>query len=332
VFAIALVVGACGGRSTREESDGSGAQGGTGGSGSSVGGTTSNVGGTGTGATSFTGGTGATSFTGGTGNIGAGGNGTGGVGIEPDCYYGGVYYLPGSTYPAGDGCNTCTCTDMGSDCTLVACTMDVCTAIAQAFSDAMTRALTCTGGSDDCGYVITTIGCGCSTYVSDPTEVEKLHAAWNTAGCYDTVPLECPACLPIPTYHYCGENGMCGGSDTPPFGGAGGSGSSVGGSAGSGGSAGIGVGGFGAGGFAAGGLGGAAGTVAVGGFGGTAGVFAAGGFAGFAGSFTTGGLSGTAGVVDTGGFSGTAGMSSTSLGGYAGDLVVGAGTSGSASL
>jgi hypothetical protein len=38
------------------------------------------------------------------------------------CNYGGKTYYPGDTFPAGDGCNQCSCTDYGE----VSCTLGLC--------------------------------------------------------------------------------------------------------------------------------------------------------------------------------------------------------------
>jgi len=77
--------------------------------------------GTGASGTSGASGTGA-SGAGGTGVSGASGAGASGTGGSGDgCEHGGAQYELGETFPDVDGCNTCTCTEMGVACTLRAC-------------------------------------------------------------------------------------------------------------------------------------------------------------------------------------------------------------------
>jgi hypothetical protein len=42
-------------------------------------------------------------------------------GRSPDCEWQGQTFEIGETFPAGDGCNTCSCTAEGVGCTLIAC-------------------------------------------------------------------------------------------------------------------------------------------------------------------------------------------------------------------
>jgi len=45
-------------------------------------------------------------------------------GGDPSCEYQGQTHARGDIFPAGDGCNTCSCTDQGVECTLLACVPD----------------------------------------------------------------------------------------------------------------------------------------------------------------------------------------------------------------
>jgi hypothetical protein len=74
------------------------------------------------------GGTSGASGTGVSGGVGGGPAGTGGS--SDDCEYGGEHYELGETFPDLDGCNTCSCTEMGVACTLRACGGRVCGGIA----------------------------------------------------------------------------------------------------------------------------------------------------------------------------------------------------------
>lgn len=45
----------------------------------------------------------------------------GGDDVPVTCTHAGTDYEIGDTFPAGDGCNTCSCTDMGVACTIIGC-------------------------------------------------------------------------------------------------------------------------------------------------------------------------------------------------------------------
>jgi len=108
-------------------SHGAGA-GGASGDGSPTAGT--GAGGTGAGGTAGVSGTGASGASGagvsGTGAGGVSGTGAGGDG----CEHGGEQYELGEMFPDVDGCNTCTCTELGVSCTLRGCEGRTCGGIA----------------------------------------------------------------------------------------------------------------------------------------------------------------------------------------------------------
>lgn len=73
------------------------------------------------------------------------------------CTYDGETYEPGESFPAGDGCNTCTCAEDGSvACTLIACP-DVCGG---------PDGLTC-AADEYCNYPIGSCGAGGATGVCE---------------------------------------------------------------------------------------------------------------------------------------------------------------------
>ena len=296
---VTLLLGACGGRSTTDLTNGNG---GTGAHGGSV-----STGGTG-GTTSVGGG----HVEGGTGGVSSGAtSGSGGTGDT--CYYAGTYYVVGDSYPADDGCNYCTCTPSGSVCGSTPCTGGAssstggtaggvgasCDDVLSKWSAAYTRAQKCTPGMDSCSSLVANPRCGCQSYVTNSIELDQLVGIWDDERCSD-FPVSCPLCVPVGKYHYCGDSGTCVSSDTAPTGGASGMGG-LGGAAGLGGMAG----------FTTGGLAGAGGV-------------ATGGLAG-AGGVATGGLGGNAGA-NSGGLAGGAG-SATVSGGFAGSLAAGVGGS-----
>jgi len=136
---------------------------------------------------------------------GAGGGAAAG-GPSTDCVYLGVSHTQGMSFPAGDGCNTCSCQAGSVSCTLRACAItcqsngqvyqpgqtfnvdcntctcqadgsisctgiacfNQCSALQSEYADALKRAKACTPGQpDQCqASVSSVVSCGCSTPVN----------------------------------------------------------------------------------------------------------------------------------------------------------------------
>jgi len=199
---------ACGGQSTSSGQDepGAGATGGSGGSGGTgdgSGGTGGGSGGTGGGSGGSDGGSGGTS-----GGSGGSGGGSGGTVSNDGCSMDGVYYEVGETFPAGDGCNTCTCQGSGKiGCTRTACV--TCESVSASFEDAMLEAKRCSAGLDiiQCTDLVSSgLNCGCPTYVNTSDPVESLQEQWTTLDCGGDV--TCGACPPTPTRGECAAEGI----------------------------------------------------------------------------------------------------------------------------
>ena len=192
----------------------------------SVGGTVStgaapSRGGASTGATTGTSGRGAIGGTGAGGAVSNGGDGGEG------CFYAGSYHARGSTYPAGDGCSTCTCTPVGSDCSTSTstCPGGACSVLASEYADAVDRARSCVSGrAGECtGLWPASLRCPCPTAVNETPEIEALSSAWHSANYNQMAPLSCPACIPLDTFGtigYCAADGRCARADVT-LGGAG---------------------------------------------------------------------------------------------------------------
>jgi hypothetical protein len=201
---------------------GSSGHGGTGGTGGKAG--TTALGGSGAGALggSDTGGGTGTGASGEAGALPA----TGGDGpiASHTCIYAGTSYNLGDTYPAGDGCNTCTCTLAGTNCDSVHCYNATCDRIEQEYEQAVAKALTCTPDTPNaCGYLVSTaLLCGCPVYASDWTELDIIGSKWANNDCNPTDPVLCAPCPVVPAHGVCMADGQCAGTDAlPGTGGAG---------------------------------------------------------------------------------------------------------------
>lgn len=191
LVAIGLPVLACGGQSRSSDQDepGAGATGGSGGSGGSVGGSGGSVGGSG-------------------GNVGgSGGNGGSGGTVSDGCFMNGLRYPVGTTFPAGDSCNTCTCVAPESAvCTRTACV--TCATVSAAFDDAMLEARRCDPGLGmQCGELVPSgLQCGCPTFVNSSGPVTSSQDQWATLGC--SVDIACGACPSEPVRGECATEGI----------------------------------------------------------------------------------------------------------------------------
>jgi hypothetical protein len=211
-----LAFAACGGRSADDDAAGTagfrfiegtgGSTGGTATGGAGIGGSTGSgaapaVGGTGAGGKGPTGGAGTAAA-----NSGVGG------GVTRGCYYGGTDHTLGSIYPAGDGCNSCTCTVKGSNCGSAVCINPTCSNIEKKYEQAVLIARSCMPNqtTNACVYVVPAkLRCDCYTYVTDQTGLSSIEDEWQAAGCNDSTSGSCPLCPELGTVSFCGSDGTC---------------------------------------------------------------------------------------------------------------------------
>lgn len=215
---VALLATACGGRSHEDIAP---ARGG-GGDATAAGGSTSAGG---SGASTDKGGSsagGATS-TGGSGGSPISGGGTGGTATE--CHDGDATYPVGATYPSSDGCNQCTCTVNGPECTEKLCTVTpTCDELLQEQEDAYREATMCTPGSPGACSVLTEY-CNCKVYVNDASQLAAIDTQIKAGHCVLDQG-RCPECPTIGANPYCTTSGQCASADDIAAGGAAGAGGS----------------------------------------------------------------------------------------------------------
>jgi hypothetical protein len=191
----ACLLAGCGGVFAGGDDDETGGQAGSGAEGGSQAGSAGRAG------SSGKGGSGASAGTGSGGSAGGG------------CEWDGNFYAPGDTFPAGDGCNSCTCGGDGSvGCTLLFC--DQCSAIETEYAAAIDEARACDPAqSDVCSHegMWSALPCGCPTFLN-PAEVEAIALAeqalddYSAQSCGGTA--FCAPCL-TPTSAYCSAQGLC---------------------------------------------------------------------------------------------------------------------------
>ena len=152
----------------------------------------------------------------GTGNAGTGNAGTGNAGASSggapgsSCVYQGKSYPAGSSFPASDGCNACTCQSSGMvACTARACVND-CSAIGAAYASVVEKAKVCDPSrTGQCTAVaLTNLPCGCTT----PVNAENQEALAQLAALEMQADAACSAvcspCVP-PGPGTCTPNGSC---------------------------------------------------------------------------------------------------------------------------
>jgi hypothetical protein len=114
-----------------------------------------------------------------------------------------------ATFPAGDGCNTCTCQSGGS----VACTRSACLGCEQLperFENAMLEAKRCDPRLRVVQCTVSTpltLVCGCPTYVNDDAELRQLAMEAQDQACFG--PVQCGACPEPPVAGRCSEDYAC---------------------------------------------------------------------------------------------------------------------------
>jgi hypothetical protein len=165
---------------------------------------------------------GASGTAGSTGNAGAGTTGRGGSGASAGTGSGGGgggtcewmdhTYSPGDSFPAGDGCNTCTCGEDGAvGCTEADCLM--CSDLSAAYSEAIDEARECDPAAPDSCSELVFVGlqCGCDSFVN-PEHADALARAAAAQQSYSEQQcggiVLCGQCLP-PTAAYCSAEGKC---------------------------------------------------------------------------------------------------------------------------
>jgi hypothetical protein len=188
VWGLVAAVSACGGASVRD-GDGDGT------AGSGAGSTASGRGGAGSGATS------------GSGASSSAGTGTSSAG----CEWNGDRYAVGASFPAGDGCNSCTCSASGVSCTEADCVQ--CDDLAVTYGEAIDEARSCDPNDPSaCSETIVAgLQCPCDSFVN-PEHADAIALAGQIAGEYKAhgcaEPVLCEPCLP-PISAYCSEEGRC---------------------------------------------------------------------------------------------------------------------------
>jgi hypothetical protein len=128
-----------------------------------------------------------------------------------DCTYEGMAYQVGDEFPAGDGCNTCSCEQGGNvSCTLIGCS-NSCDDIADQSFAAVEAAGACDPlAAGQCTQLVAgALDCGCPTYVNAENteaiaELADLHEQYANLACGPS-PCDCAA----PTSGYCASNGQC---------------------------------------------------------------------------------------------------------------------------
>ncbi|HKO50590.1 MAG TPA: hypothetical protein VJV79_22860 [Polyangiaceae bacterium] len=142
----------------------------------------------------------------------AGGGASGNASAGASCVYQGKSYAQGARFPAGDGCNSCTCEAHGSiACTEAACSGQ-CGALQALYPWALQRAKACDpkAQTNNCQPIaVASLPCGCQTPVNtnNVEALKELSALTEQAAsvCPETL---CAPCVPPPPAT-CSAAGLC---------------------------------------------------------------------------------------------------------------------------
>ena len=127
------------------------------------------------------------------------------------CEYDGSFYGDGDSFPANDGCNTCSCDDGAVSCTQIGCSS--CEDIQERWSTARAEAKKCTPSDGSACTTIVTSGlaCLCDTFV-DPARDDAIAAMWAAEQEFQAAtcsgPIACGPC-PLLTNPVCSPEGTC---------------------------------------------------------------------------------------------------------------------------
>jgi hypothetical protein len=141
--------------------------------------------------------------------VGCGGNS---VDDKQSCMYGGHVYEAGDSFPAEDGCNTCSCeSDGGVACTLRGC--DSCLDISNRYASALEDAKACDPSQpSQCSeLVIEGLACGCETFANADAGGALAAASlaqqqYRALSCGEGI--SCGPCQ-APLSAYCSAAGRC---------------------------------------------------------------------------------------------------------------------------
>jgi len=153
------------------------------------------------------------------GNPSAGSSSSGGTGAKlGDCIFEGHFYLSGDSFPASDGCNSCSCYDSEISCTQLGCISE-CSSLDSSYQGLLERAKICDPEApNQCTkLVVGGLTCGCETFVNPAlfssdaaAQVAEQFAANSCGG------VVCGPCPPPAPNGYCGPGGQC--VDAPELG------------------------------------------------------------------------------------------------------------------
>jgi hypothetical protein len=129
------------------------------------------------------------------------------------CRQGDQIYQTGDSFPATDGCNTCTCQNSGTiACTNLGC-VDNCMSLQAQYSDAIDLAKSCKPGlPGQCTEsIVEGLTCGCGAF-ANPNQLSAIAAVTAIQKKYQTLACSmgavCGACR-SPTTAYCSPKGQC---------------------------------------------------------------------------------------------------------------------------
>ena len=146
---------------------------------------------------------GSTGNAGSTGIAGSGGSSDPGT---PSCVYQGRGYASGESFPAGDGCNTCSCDADGSvGCTEIGCGNAMCFTLEAEYGKYIESAATCMSDGDCALPFPSALTCGCPRWVNASRMMEIYQATMLTSEYANLACAPDVACAPCQPLHkgYC---------------------------------------------------------------------------------------------------------------------------------
>lgn len=130
---------------------------------------------------------------------------------EQGCNYQGKLYQVGESFPAADGCNTCSCEADGSiGCTEIGCS-NTCQSLGDQYLMLVDAAALCMRNEECFMRLPDKLGCGCDRWVTS-NNMMAIYQANTLADLYNmqcATDIACPDCLPLQQDTGFCVNGRC---------------------------------------------------------------------------------------------------------------------------
>ncbi len=130
---------------------------------------------------------------------------------SPGCKYGANFYDVGESFPAADGCNSCSCgADLTVSCTEIGCPHNACQMLEEQYVELLDSAAKCTQNEECTVTLPSYLPCGCGRRVTDNDMMLTYQASLIAEQYKMQCPIDdgCPDCPTLQAMGHC-YRGYC---------------------------------------------------------------------------------------------------------------------------